>query len=173
VAGYWIDPQGTAHDVPHFMHEAFARSRGAHGIRDLIKHDWIRTIVHDGAFNFQLSTYKDDSALERIEDFLSEHASVYGRWGVTLETENPLEPPIHIMDRDIEAMGLKDAIAREVRLHRLKPFGMMGLDEEREGFEFYGEFSSCIETPDGIRRQKERFWYDPEVDDFICERTIG
>lgn len=173
MAGYWIDPKGKVFDVPHFMHETFARSRGATSISELIRRGWIRTIDSAGAFNFQISTYQDSHSLELIEDFLVEHSRAYERWAATIETENPLEPPAHLMDRDIHALGLKDAIAREVRLHRLKPFGMMGdADPERE-LEFYGEFESVITTSRGTKRTIERFWYDPETDDIVCERMIA
>lgn len=172
MAGYWIEPKGKTHAIPHFMHEAFAKSRGARGIYDLIRQGWIRTISHEGSFNFQLSTYKDDSALDRIEDFLAAESGSFERWAVTLETENPLEPPVHLMDRDIRDMGLKEAVARAVRMHRItRPFGMMGA--ETEEVEFYGETVSYVETPRGVRRSVERFWYDPETDDIICERMVG
>ncbi len=172
VAGYWIDPKGKVFDIPHFMHESFAKSRGALNIADLIRRGWIRALVHEGAFNFQFVSYTEETALEHIEDFLSTHASQFERWGVTLETENPLQPAIHLMDRDIRSMGLKDAVTHEIKLHRLRPFGMMDLDEDESEIQFYGEFSSCVRTRNGVRRQMERYWYDPDSDEFICERVL-
>lgn len=172
MAGYWIDPKGKVFEIPHFMHETFARSRGAIGIPDLLRRGWIRAIVHEGAFNFQFSSYSDESALEHIEDFLATHTNQFERWGINLETENPLQPAVHLMDRDIRSMGLKDAVSHEIKLHRLRPFGMMGLDESESEIEFYGEVSECVQTRDGVRYQKERYWYDPDADEFICERVL-
>ena len=124
MAGYWIDPNGKVYDIPHFMHEKFARSKGASGVRDLLSRGWVRAILHEGAFNISLWSYSDERAVENVEDFVLRKGRHFERFMVFIETENATDPKLTVRDKDIMDLGFKDALAHEIKLKRISPPGL-------------------------------------------------
>jgi len=162
---FWISPDGTVHAIAAFGHDSFAREQGFQSARHAILSGWIRGFANEGYLAFHIGTLDDENALELIEDFAFTHGPSYGRWMAVIETENPTDPKIQVMDRDLLDLGIKEAVAYERRIARLRPFGMSGL-----GLHFEGERERKVRTRKGTRTVRERLWYDSDQDEVIVER---